>query len=372
MSRHPYSNHLLCRALLLFLCALCLLPLSGGELVIERVFGPETKTGPYKHPARIEALKNGDLYMVYYGGEGEYAIDTGVYGSRLKKGARKWSDPVRIAHDPFHSLGNAVIWQAPDGLAWLFYVVRPGETWSTSRVQAKVSGDNAQTWSDAFPLVNDQGMMVCNKPIVLHNAHYLLPLYFESGFNTEFTSPESSGLFLNYDPKKKEWKQSSKIRSPTGNIQPAPVEVKPNFLISYIRRGGNFEPTTNGWIIRAESHDGGWTWSPGVNTSFKNPNAAIDFIKLRNGNLLLLYNDSMNERTPLTIAISPDADKTWPWRRNVAEGPYDYAYPMAVETSDGKIHLIFTSHERTIVNHAVLDEDWIKNGGPVKSWLPKK
>jgi predicted neuraminidase len=372
MSRHPYSNRLVCRAFLLFLSTFYLLPLSGGELFIERVFGPETKTGPYKHPARIEALKNGDLYLVYYGGQGEYAIDTGVYGSRLKKSARKWTDPVRIAHDPFHSLGNAVIWQAPDGLVWLFYVVRPGETWSTSRVQAKVSRDSAQTWSDAFPLVNDQGMMVCNKPIVLHNGHYLLPLYFESGFDTEFTSPESSGLFLHYDPKKNEWKQSSKIRSSTGNIQPVPVEIKPNFLISYIRRGGNFEPTTNGWIIRAESHDGGWTWSPGVNTSFKNPNSSVDFIKLRNGNLLLLYNNSMNERTPLTIAISSDADKTWPWRRNVAEGPYDYAYPMAVETSDGKIHLIFTSHERTIVNHAVLDEDWIKNGGPVKSWLPKK
>jgi predicted neuraminidase len=376
MSHRLHSNCFFGRSLsfilLLFGLYLSILPVFAGELLIERVFGPETKTGPYKHPARIEELKNGDLYLVYYGGAGEYAIDTGVYGSRLKKGGRKWTSPVRIAHDPFRSLGNGIIWQAPDGLVWLFYVVRPGETWSTSHVQAKISRDNAETWSDAFPLVNEDGMMVCNKPIVLHDGHYLLPLYFESGHNTEFTSPESSGLFLNYDPKKREWKQTGKIRSPTGNIQPVPVEVNPSFLIAYVRRGGNFEPTTNGWLIRAESHDGGWTWSPGVNTAFKNPNAAVDFIKLRNGNLLLLYNDSMNERTPLTIAISADADKTWPWRRNVAEGPYDYAYPMAVETHDGKIHLIFTSHERTIVNHAVLDEEWIKQGGPAKSWLPKK
>jgi predicted neuraminidase len=368
-----HSNPLVCYTLLAIMGFWSSInSLHAGELIIERVFGPEIKTGPYKHPARIEELKNGDLYIVYYGGEGEYAIDTGVYGARLKKGSHKWSQPARIAHDPFYSLGNGVIWQAPDGLVWLFYVVRPGETWSTSRVQAKVSRDNAETWSDAFPLVNDMGMMVCNKPIVLHNGDYLMPLYFESGHNTEFTSPESSGLFLHYDLKKKEWKQTGKIRSATGNIQPVPIEVKPNSFIAYCRRGGNFEPTTNGWLIRAESHDGGWTWTPGVNTPFKNPNAAVDFIKLRNGNLLLLYNDSMNERTPLTIAISPDADQTWPWRRNVAEGPYDYAYPMAVQTQDGKIHLIFTSHERTIINHAVLDEDWIKNGGPIKSWLPKK
>ncbi|MEK7410321.1 MAG: sialidase family protein [Actinomycetota bacterium] len=74
----------------------------------------------------------------------------------------------------------------------------------------------------------------------------------------------------------------------------------------------------------------------------------------------------------LTVALSSDGDQTWPSRRNVAEGPYDYAYPMVVQTRDGKIHLIFTSHERTIVNHAVLDEDWIKQGGPVTRWLPKK
>lgn len=49
----------------------------------ERVFGPEVKTGPYKHPASIAAFDNGDLYLVYYGGAGEYATDTSVYGSRL-------------------------------------------------------------------------------------------------------------------------------------------------------------------------------------------------------------------------------------------------------------------------------------------------
>jgi predicted neuraminidase len=356
-------------------CAVLLLAvtptLHAGELRIERMFGPEIKTGPYKHPARIEALANGDLYAVYYGGEGEYAIDTGVFGSRLKKGGRKWTAPVRIAHDPFRSLGNAVVWQAPDGLVWLFYVVRYGETWSTSRVQAKVSRDNARTWSDAFPLVSDMGMMVCNRPIVLHNGDYLLPLYYETGHDTEMTAPDSCGLFLRYDLKKKEWKQTGRIRSAAGNIQPVPVEIREIFLVAYIRRGGRFEPTTNGWTIRAESHDGGWTWSEGVNTKFKNPNSAVDFIKLRSGNLLLVFNDNMNDRTPLTVALSTDNDKTWPWRRNVAEGPYDYAYPMAVQTADGKIHLIFTSHERTVVNRAVFDEDWIKQGGRVKSWLPK-
>jgi predicted neuraminidase len=145
---------------------------AEGELITRKVFGPEVKTGPYKHPAAMTELDNGDLYLVYYGGAGEYATDTNVYGARLKTGAA-WTDPKVIAHDPFRSVGNAVVWQAPDGLVWLFYVVRFGDVWSTSRIQAKVSKDRAETWSDAFPLVLDEGMMVRNLPIVLSNGNYL-------------------------------------------------------------------------------------------------------------------------------------------------------------------------------------------------------
>lgn len=345
--------------------------LHAGSLRITRLFGPEVKTGPYKHPARFEALANGDLYLVYYGGEGEYANRTGVFGSRLKKGTHHWTTPRLIASDPFRSVGNGVIWQAPDGMVWLFYVVRYGETWSTSRVQAKVSTDNAETWSEAFPLVNEEGMMVCNKPIVLSNGDYLLPLYFEGGHNPEFTGADSSGLFLHYDVKEKSWRQTGRIKSATGNIQPVPVELNPGSLMAFCRRGGGYDPTTNGWLVRAESHDGGWTWSPGQNSRFKNPNAAVDFIKLRDGRLLLVFNDSMNDRTPLTVALSADGGRTWPWQRNVAAGPFDYGYPMALQTADGKLHLCFTSHERTVVNHAVLDETWIQRGGKVRSWLTK-
>ena len=67
----------------------------AGELTITRVFGPEVPTGPYKHPASMTELKNGDLYLVYYGGEGEYATDTAVFGSRLKRGEAKWTPRSR-------------------------------------------------------------------------------------------------------------------------------------------------------------------------------------------------------------------------------------------------------------------------------------
>src|SRR6478735_2592160 len=132
---------------LLALGAICTLT---AEIHTEKIFGPETPTGKYKHPACITELSNGDLYLTYYGGAGEYARETSVFGSRRAKGSSNWSKPEAIARNPFQSMGNPVIWEGPDRTVWLFFVVRPGATWSTSRIMAKISNDAAQTWSDAF------------------------------------------------------------------------------------------------------------------------------------------------------------------------------------------------------------------------------
>lgn len=44
----------------------------------------------------------------------------------------------------------------------------------------------------------------------------------------------------------------------------------------------------------------------------------------------------MNDRTPLNSALSNDLkDRTYPYRRNVAEGPHDYAYPLAIQAKEG-------------------------------------
>ncbi|MGC8641714.1 MAG: sialidase family protein [Isosphaeraceae bacterium] len=339
-----------------------LTPAGAGEPRFERIFGPEVKTGPYKHPACLTELSNGDFYLVYYGGAGEYAVDTSVFGSRLRKGSQTWTAPERIAHDPFRSVGNGVVWEAPDGVVWLFYVVRYGDTWSTSRVQVKVSRDHAETWSEASMLVLDEGTLVRNRPIVLKNGDYLLPLYHESGHDTEMTGPDSYSFFLRYSVKDKRWTKTGPIRSPRGNIQPAPAQLSDHHLVAYCRRGGDYRPQTIGYIVRSESVDGGLTWSEGVDSAFPNPNAAVDLLTLKNGHLLLVYNNSMNRRTPLSLALSLDHDRTWPVRRDLRGGDNDYGYPIALQAADGRIHVIYTSDRRTVVNRAVFDEDWVIHG----------
>ncbi|MBZ0255516.1 exo-alpha-sialidase, partial [bacterium] len=172
---------------------------ADDDVQINRLFGPELP-GPYKHPASIAELENGDLYVAYYCGEGEYAVDTAVWGSRLVKGESKWSEPKIIADTPWRSEGNPVIWQAPDGLVWLFYVNRYGDTWSTSRVKAKVSKDGAYTWSDSFMVTMDEGTMVRGRPIVLTTGEYMLPVYIETGHDTELVGGDTASFFMRFDP----------------------------------------------------------------------------------------------------------------------------------------------------------------------------
>ena len=109
-------------------------------------------------------------------------------------------------------------------------------------------------------------------------------------------------------------------------------------------------------MLRSDSKDGGFSWTDAVRTDFPNPNSAVELIKLKNGHLLLVYNDSMSDRTPLTLAVSTDNGETWPFRRMIAGGDNDFAYPYAIQGSDDKIYLIYTTNSRTSIMLAVFDE----------------
>lgn len=348
------------RLLMTFLCCVFTLPsFAADDLVFERVFGPELP-GKYKHPAAFTELSNGDLYLAFYGGEGEYDPNTAVWAARLPQGTTKWTTPIIIADTPFRSDGNPVVWEAPDGLVWLFYNVRYGETWSDTLIKFKISRDGGHSWSDSDNLTFERGTMVRARPILLNNGDYLLGVYKETGNDREVVGSETMSFFLRYVKQEGVWKETNRIPSRRGNLQPSPVQIDDNYLVAYCRRGGDYNNSPENKLVRTESRDGGWTWSAGTETDFPNPNSATDFIKLKNGHLLLVYNHSTDDRMPLTVAISTDNDQTYPHRRHILNIPGNTAaYPMAIQTSDGKIHIIYTSDRRSIIHHVTFDESAI-------------
>ena len=335
---------------------------ARAELKIEKIFGPEIPGGAYKHPASIEELANGDLFVAYYGGEAEYTDDTAVFGSRRVQGSNVWTTPKRIADTPDRADGNGVIWQEPGGATWLFYVCRYGKTWVDSRIKYKYSNDNGHTWTDSEMLTFERGMMVRSQPIQLMDGDFLLPIYHETGNELKSIGAQSASLFARYHKKTKTWSFTNKAYSRIGNLQPSVVQIDENYLFAFCRRGGTYDALPNGFIVRTESRDGGRTWSLGEDTIFPNPNSAIDLIKLSNGHLVMIYNDNNEgKRNPLTLRVSTDQGKTWPLARTIVNTPDDeQGYPYIIQTSDGSIQGVYTSKKRTVVNHFVLSESDIK------------
>ena len=65
---------------------------------------------------------------------------------------------------------------------------------------------------------------------------------------------------------------------------------------------------------------------------------------------------------PLTVAISTDNDQSWPHRRDIVNKAKDTAaYPVAIQTQDEKVHIVYTSKVRKQIDHVVFDESAILN-----------
>jgi predicted neuraminidase len=97
--------------------------------------------------------------------------------------------------------------------------------------------------------------------------------------------------------------------------------------------------TAAGRVARADSKDGGRTWSPAYLTDLPNNNSGIDLLALDDGRLALVYNPvgkNWGPRTPLNLALSQDNGATW---QDVAafedEPEGEFSYPAIVETSTG-------------------------------------
>ncbi len=76
--------------------------------------------------------------------------------------------------------------------------------------------------------------------------------------------------------------------------------------------------------------------------------------QLTNGDLYIAYGGSAEYGD----------DKTYPYRRDIAGGNNSFAYPYAIQTRDGKIHIIYTTNSRTTIMHTVYDEYSIIDSPP--------
>lgn len=131
--------------------------------------------------------------------------------------------------------------------------------------------------------------------------------------------------------------------------------IQPSILVHKDGRLQILCRTRNGKLATAWSKDKGESWSPLELTNVPNNNSGTDAVTLKDGRHLLVYNHietpagaKKGPRTPLNVAIS-DNGKDWKMIFTLEDSPISqYSYPSVIQSSDGKIHIVYTWRRQRI------------------------
>src|SRR4051794_33492581 len=116
---------------------------------------------PSAHAANLLELKNGDLLCAWFSGTWEGNSDVAIVLSRLPAGSSEWTRPQVVDHHEGQSYQNPVLFEAPDGVLWLFHTTQgAGAGQANAKVLVAKSKDNGRTWSAPSGLFDQPGAFV--------------------------------------------------------------------------------------------------------------------------------------------------------------------------------------------------------------------
>ncbi|MBN2156150.1 MAG: exo-alpha-sialidase [Candidatus Lokiarchaeota archaeon] len=326
------------------------------------VFSPY-QTGRISHGSTLAQFPNGNLITAWYSGSSEGHSDVGIYASTYNLLQKSWSLPRLIEKkNQKSSEGNPVFFfdDKTDRL-WLFWVTMDklinGHLggWSTCRIKCKHSMDFGKTWSKVRYLHNSWGWMTRNKPIRMSNGNIMLPIYIEllRYKSTFLVCPKKS---FEKGAIESKWVKMANIGG--GVLQPTVIELSKGHLLAYHRTAKRSSIRKR--IAMSESVDFGKTWSLAIPTPLPNPNSGSDMVKLRNGNIVLAFNNSSIDRSNLSIGLSYDNGNTWSFIKLLErEKGQRFSYPAIIEASDETIYCTYTN-KRMNIKCVNFDQEWIR------------
>lgn len=301
------------------------------------------------HASTLVELKGGGYLAAWFGGTAEGKPDVAIWmASRQSSG---WTAPIEIAREPNVPSWNPVLFYAKSGRLWLYYKFGPSYTWwSAGR---RFSDDDGKTWSPVQHLPAGLLGPIRAKPLLLPN-----------GLLVSGSSVESYGSWAAWIERSTDdgehWTTSgpitlpqlesapqvlvrgSELLKPTGLIQPVVISLDGQHLRLYARSSLDI-----GHICIADSLDGGGTWSAARPLDLPNPNSGIDLVRLRDGRIVLIYNDTVSGRSPLNLAVSADGEHFKEFAALESESG-EFSYPAIVQGTDGDLHITYTYNRQRI------------------------
>ncbi|VUS53420.1 sialidase family protein [Klebsiella spallanzanii] len=357
---------------------------------------------PQNHAANLLPLPDGSLMCVWFGGTQEGVADISVWGPRLPPASHQWSDAVKLSHDASRSEQNPVLFLAPDNVLWLLWTAQISGNQDTAIVRYRQSTDLGQTWGEIATLLDKPGTFIRQPITVLNNGNWLLPVFYCRTQPGEkwVGNDDISAVKISSD-QGKTWRDVEVPQS-LGCVHMNITALPSGVLVALFR---------SRWadnIYYSQSVDNGESWSVPEPTELPNNNSSIQVTTLASGELALVFNhmsaagalerraslyDEIDDgdnsrkepevtsgrsafwgapRAPMTVAISADGGKTWPWQRNLDEGDgycmtnnsldkrnREFSYPSIKQGADGTLHIAYTWF-RQAIKYVHVSPEWVK------------
>ncbi|MGZ0654869.1 sialidase family protein [Coraliomargarita sp. W4R72] len=261
-----------------------------------------------------------------------------------------WSKPKLVidsqaSHLPIPRsviVGN--FWTAPDGRLWWFFDQTMNHADGRHGVWVSICDDpdaEQTVWSEPKRIWHGA---VLNKPTVLSNGEWLLPVEFPNFkgvgpmayANQELEPLRGANVFVSQD-EGETWERRGNVRFPKPSWpEHMFVELKDGRIWMVAR-------TANG-AMQSFSSDGGRSWSEASFPHFKQPAARFYISRLASGRILLVKHgdriDAHNGRVQLSAWISEDEGETWQGGL-VLDERSGVSYPDGFQAPDGMIYVTY-------------------------------
>lgn len=301
-----------------------------------------------EHPRQSEAsmvsLKDGTLLLAYtdfYAGNLFDDAPAQIMAKISENGGKTWSEPFQIQENIGRLNGmSASLLRLKSGRIMLSFH-RKDTSETECHIMAKISEDECRTWSK--PAQVTEGMyFFCgtnDRLVQMSDGRILMPM--------GYWVNSKCYVFCYYsDDEGKTWKMSARATHEAGAYEPVVVELSNSTVLMLIRN-------RSGQILKSYSNDRGETWSMPESLGLSSPPSPCNCKRLPDGNLLLVWNNSRNERLPITTAISRDEGLTWHCIRDMdgtdnTQGAIlkTYAYPSILAVDD-VVHITYWECEET-------------------------
>ncbi len=317
----------------------------------------------FVHCATLAQMANGDLAAAWYGGSDEVGRDVSIFLTIQDHRTGRWSPPrgienrvtaARSLDIPVKSVGNPVLFADQHGLLLYFVAIMAGG-WSGSAICVSSSPDGI-TWSAPRQVITspffNAGMLVRGAPAEYQDGTIALPIYHELGAK---------------------WGALARVDRDGDVLDESIVEDRRPVIQPWLIVGG---PESASMLMRYSSRhpycvtltrttDGGTRWSAPFGTPLVHRDSGVAGVRLDDGSLLVVWNDSAWDRRDLSIARSTDGGIHWsapyPLERDTSSDPairHEYSYPFAIRTRDGRVHVVYT-WERKRIRHVVFNSAWV-------------